>query len=97
MKNSDVRKEFDYNDLDGVIDYWDNTYDHTIPILVRDLSIIKLEKGVEILDGKCSSCGLNNLIVLKIDPIQNYQKYANKKALEYRESHFRKEVYNIEN
>ena len=88
IKNSDVRKEFDYDDLEGVvddlegvIDDMDNPYDQTMPVLVRGPSTIKPEKGIEILGCKCTSCGVDNPIILKIDPIQNYCKYSNRKAL----------------
>jgi len=74
-------REFDYDDCKGIIDDLDNPFDKTIPVLARGPSIIILERGVEILGGKCTSCGVDNPMVLKIDPIQNYRKYSDRKTL----------------
>jgi hypothetical protein len=75
-------REFDYDDLEGVVDDLDNPYDETLPILVGTPIPMKPAIGLDLLGGKCSSCHIDNPLVLKIEMIHNGGRYLGLLTLE---------------
>jgi len=81
IKNLDVRKEFDYDDLEGVIDDlegviddWNNPYDQTIPVTVGKFEPSKSNEAIEVLGNRCVVCDYQNSSALAIDPINNNKR-----------------------
>lgn len=70
-------RSFDYDDFEGIIDDLDNPYDQTYPVLVQIPPQIETNRTLDILGGKCFSCGIDNPMILKIDPLNRNSKPKN--------------------